>query len=260
MTDPLSIVVGVAGLLGVAAQTLRLAKIYVDEVRHSDEATTEFLKELNVLHFNLSRLDQFLNRQSDGARHFDNTSVLVSSTTICRNNLDILYEKLSSNRARRIERLKWPLSAKEHRERIQELRAFAQWIQLALAIDGWTLLSKTSSEILDILELQLSTFQLLQDINNRTCSVQKSVEEQSEILKHDRLSQERSEVLDWISKLNHEQKHHHVRLPRVEGSGEWLLEMEDFERWRDKSNTHSRVLWCHGIPGSGKSVLAYELH
>ena len=260
MTDPLSIVVGVAGLLGVAAQTLRLAKIYVDEVRHGDEAAAEFLKELNVLHFNLSRLDQFLNRESDGARHFDNTSVLVSSTNICRNNLDILYEKLSSNRARRIERLKWPLSAKEHRERIQELRAFAQWIQLALAIDGWTLLSKTSSEILDILKLQLSTFQLLQDINDRTCSVQKSVEEQSEILKHDRLSQERSEVLDWISKLNHEQKHHHVRLPRVEGSGEWLLEMEDFERWRDKSNMHSRVLWCHGIPGSGKSVLAYELH
>ncbi len=259
MTDPFSIIVGVAGLLGVAAQTLRLAKTYVDEVRYRDEAAAEFLKELNVLHFNLSRLDQFLSHESDGARHFDNTSVLVSSTTICRNNLDVLYEKLSSNRARRIERLKWPLSAKEHRETIQELRAFAQWIQLALAIDGWTLLSKTSSEILDILKLQLSTFQLLENINDRTHSVQKSVEEQSEILKHDRLSQERSEVLDWISKLNHEQKHHYVRLPRVEGTGEWLLEMEDFERWRDEPNLHSRVLWCHGIPGSGKSVLAYEL-
>ena len=128
MTDPFSIVVGVAGPLGVAAQTLRLAKIYVDEVRHKDEAAAEFLKELNVLHFNLSRLDRFLHRESAGARHFDNTSVLVSSTTICRHNLDILHEKLSSNRARRIERLRWPLSVKEHRETIQELRAFAQWI------------------------------------------------------------------------------------------------------------------------------------
>ena len=259
MTDPLSIIVGVAGLLGVAAQTLRLAKTYVDEVRHRDEAAAEFLKELNVLHFNLSRLDHFINRESGRARYFDNTSVLVSSTTICRNNLDILHDKLSSNRVRRIERLKWPLNAKEHRKTIQELRAFAQWIQLALAIDGWTLLSKTSSEILDILNLQLSTFQLLENTYDRTRSVQKSVEEQSEILKHDRLSQERGEVLDWISKLNYEQMHHQVRLPRVEGTGEWLLEMEEFERWRDKPNLHSRFLCCHGIPGSGKSVLAYEL-
>ena len=258
MTDPLSIIVGVAGLLGVASQTLRLAKTYVDEVRHRDEAAAEFLKELNVLHFNLSRLDYFINRESGRARHFDHTSVLVSSTTVCRNKLDILHQKLSGNRARRVERLKWPLSAKEHRETIQELRAFAQWIQLALAIDGWTLLSKTSTEILDILKLQLSTFQLLENINARTRSVQASVEEQSEIMKHDRLSQERSEVLDWISLLNHEQKHHHVRLPRVEGTGEWLLEMRDFERWRDKPDLHSRFLCCHGIPGSGKSVLAYE--
>ena len=259
MTDPFSIVVGIAGLLGVAAQTLRLARTYVDEVRHRDEAAAEFLKELNVLHFNLSRLDHFLNRESDGARHFDNTSVLVSSTTTCRTNLDILYEKLTSNRTRRVERLKWPLSAKEHRETIQELRAFAQWIQLALAIDGWTLLSKTSSEILEILKLQLSTFQLLENINDRTSSVQKSVEEQSEILKHEHLTQERCDVLDWLSKLNYEQMHHRVGLPRVEGTGEWLLEMEDFERWRDKPSPHSRFLCCHGIPGSGKSVLAYEL-
>lgn len=259
MTDPLSIIVGVAGLLGIAAQTLRLANIYVDEVRHKDEAAAEFLKELNVLHFNLSRLDQFLHCESAGARHFDNTSVLVSSKTNCRHNLDALHEKLSSNRARRLERLRWPLNAKEHRETIQELRAFAQWIQLALAIDGWTLLSKTSSEILDIAKLQLSTFQLLENINDRTCSVQKSVEEQSKILKHDRLSQERSEVLNWISMLNSEQKHHHLRLPRVEGTGEWLLRMEGFERWRNKLDSHNRILCCHGIPGSGKSVLAYEL-
>ena len=258
MTDPFSIIVGVAGLLGVTAQTLRLAKTYVDEVRHKDEAAAEFLRELNALHFNLSRLDQFLHRENAGARHFENTSVLVSSTTSCRHSLDHLHEKLSSNRARRLERLRWPLSAKEHRETVQELRAFAQWIQLALAIDGWTLLSKTSSEILDILKLQLSTFQLLENINDRTHSIQKSVEEQSEILKHDRLSQERSEVLDWISMLNSKQKHHHVRLPRVEGTGEWLLETEDFERWRDKPNSHNRNLCCYGIPGSGKSVLAYE--
>ena len=112
---------------------------------------------------------------------------------------------------------------------------------------------------MDILKLQLSTFQLLENISDRTYSVQKSVEEQSEILKHDRLTQERSEVLDWVSTLNSGQKHHHVRVPRVEGTGEWLLEMEGFEQWRDKPNSQRRILCCHGIPGSGKSVLAYEL-
>jgi NACHT domain len=39
----------------------------------------------------------------------------------------------------------------------------------------------------------------------------------------------------------------------LEGSGEWLLERNDFRQW--EFSTSSTVLWLHGILGSGKSKL-----
>lgn len=104
--DPFSITVGIVGLLSVAAQTLTIAKTYVDEVKHGKEAAAEFMKELGVLHFNLSRLDQFLKSEDEAARHFDDTSVLVSSIHACRNKLNLLYDKLDGGGRSRMSRLK----------------------------------------------------------------------------------------------------------------------------------------------------------
>ena len=256
--DPFSITVGIVSLLSVAAQTLTLAKNYVDEVKHGKEAAAEFMKELGVLHFNLSRLDQFLKSEDEAARHFDDTSVLVSSTHACRNKLKLLYDKLDGDGRSRMSRLKWPLSVKEHRETIGELRTFAQWIQFALAIDGCMLLSKTSTEVLEVLRKQLDTFQLLEKIDDRTYSMEQSIKEQAQSLNEDRMAAERNKVLDWVSTRNHEQKHHNVRMPRVDGTGEWLLHNIKYQHWRDEPKSSNNILCCNGIPGSGKSVLTYE--
>lgn len=85
---------------------------YIDEVKHGKEAAAEFMKELGVLHFNLSRLDQILKSEDEAARHFDDTSVLVSSTHACRNKLKLLYNKLDGDGRSRMSRLKWPLECK----------------------------------------------------------------------------------------------------------------------------------------------------
>jgi len=121
----------------------------------------ELLRELDVLHFNLSQLDKFL-RSNGAVRSFDSTSVLVTSTSACRTKLTVLYEKLNSAGSSLVSRMKWPLNSKDHRDTVQDLRAFAQWIQFALTIDGCALLSKTSAEVLDTLSHQLQTFQLIQ--------------------------------------------------------------------------------------------------
>ena len=36
-------------------------------------------------------------------------------------------------------------------------------------------------------------------------------------------------------------------------TGDWLLELNEFKEWRDRN---SGVLWLHGIPGAGKTVLS----
>ncbi|KAF8465389.1 hypothetical protein BDZ91DRAFT_783371 [Kalaharituber pfeilii] len=39
-----------------------------------------------------------------------------------------------------------------------------------------------------------------------------------------------------------------------QNTGRWLYEMEEYKEWIQ--SCHSSILWCHGIPGSGKSVLS----
>ncbi len=246
--DPFSLSVGVASLVGLTAHTVHVTTIYIREVRHGKEAASEMLRELNALHHDLARLDTFLKSQ-EALRPFDNTSVLVTSTSACREKLNILQKKLDGAGFTRLSRIRWPLNLKEHRETITELRALAQWIQFALTIDGCALLSKTSDEVLDTLKRQLETFQLVESIGDRTHSIERSLKEQAQAAKDQRVAEVREGVLNWVSSIDHEQKHHDMRVPRVDGTGECFLDLEEFQRWRDEPQLCNNVLWCQGIQG-----------
>lgn len=256
--DPISFVVSIASLVDLVARTSKITKTYIHEARHGKETAQEFLKELDVLHFNLSRLDKFLSSELETKRHFDNTSVLVSSTYACRNKLDALNDKLTMGyQARRfnINMFVWPLKVKEHRQVIGELRAFAQWIQFALSVDGFALLSKTSAEVLEILSNQLDSFQLLQKVDDRTLAIERSLNEQNQSLEISRANEERDRILTWISTLDYMQMHYDIRKPRANGTGKWFLRETSFRTWEDISQPGNSVLWCRGIQGSGKSIL-----
>ncbi|RQM05139.1 hypothetical protein DH86_00003148, partial [Scytalidium sp. 3C] len=95
---------------------------------------------------------------------------------------------------------------------------------------------------------------LLQNIEDNTLKLHGAIIAHGRLLQDDRNSRTRINILDWISKLDHNLKHNFVRLPRVEGSGGWLLERKEYVSWKD-GDAGSNILWCHGIQGSGKSVL-----
>jgi len=64
-------------------------------------------------------------------------------------------------------------------------------------------------------------------------------------------------VVDWLSKYanNYHMKHDEVVRRRVSGTGGWLLQSEAFSKFVRKSDG-GQLLWCHGIPGAGKTVLS----
>ncbi|THZ91884.1 hypothetical protein D6C82_09707, partial [Aureobasidium pullulans] len=64
----------------------------------------------------------------------------------------------------------------------------------------------------------------------------------------------REEFLRWLSPHNFEQKQNEIFKTKHQGTGDWLLQTEEFSYW-EKATT-SQLLWCHGKPGAGKSVLA----
>ncbi|KAJ7799349.1 ankyrin repeat-containing domain protein [Mycena olivaceomarginata] len=63
----------------------------------------------------------------------------------------------------------------------------------------------------------------------------------------------RRTIIEWLSPLNFFLRQQDISKTRQQGTGEWLLDDPKFKGW--KSNP-GQVLWCFGIPGAGKSVLA----
>jgi hypothetical protein len=254
--DPFSLTVGITGLIGLAATAIKFSTNYRSAVRNGKESIATLIRELEALQGNLKSLDAFLTSASAKDLLFQPTSVLRSCTKACESSLNALCKKLSHASDSKTKRLLWPLSESEHQKTMQELRNFAQWMHFALSIDGCVLLSRTSDDVLRALEEQLKNFEALQSLEYTTSQLNDAVKSQNQWLQDERDERRREKVLSWISKTDHEQKHNSIRQARVKSTGCWLLNRPEFLEWRDGSSV-SNVLWCHGIQGSGKSVLAY---
>ncbi|KAF5517510.1 Vegetative incompatibility protein HET-E-1 [Colletotrichum aenigma] len=86
-------------------------------------------------------------------------------------------------------------------------------------------------------------------------SLKTVVKSQVKVMEDSRREQKRREVLDWISDFDHERRHFEAKHSRVNDTGSWITENASFEKWRDDASSPN-VLWCHGLPGPGKTVLA----
>ncbi|KAF3312792.1 hypothetical protein TWF173_006825 [Orbilia oligospora] len=72
------------------------------------------------------------------------------------------------------------------------------------------------------------------------------------IVRHQR-SQEEVEILEWLTPIDYAPRHNDFIRRREPGTGQWLLESPEFQKWREHSG---QTLFCPGIPGAGKTILA----
>lgn len=49
---------------------------------------------------------------------------------------------------------------------------------------------------------------------------------------------------NWLSPLNFKLVQDEIFYDRQDGTGQWLLESEEFQGWRDG---RAETLWCHGL-------------
>jgi nucleoside-triphosphatase THEP1 len=71
------------------------------------------------------------------------------------------------------------------------------------------------------------------------------------------VNQKPDSLHNWISPIEYWKHHKFVFDDLHPGSGEWLLNKNEFESW--EPSTQTSVLWLHGIPGSGKSKLVSKV-
>ncbi|KAJ5159576.1 uncharacterized protein N7482_006580 [Penicillium canariense] len=66
-------------------------------------------------------------------------------------------------------------------------------------------------------------------------------------------------IFDWLSPINPAAKQADLRRGRQQGTGQWFLETQCFQQWIEQSQhtvKDQRTLFCPGIPGAGKTLLA----
>ena len=61
------------------------------------------------------------------------------------------------------------------------------------------------------------------------------------------------EVLNWLTPVNYAPQQRDYIGRRQAGSGQWLLDSKEFQIWL---KTDKQTLFCPGIPGAGKTILA----
>ena len=252
--DPISAAASVAGLLTLIVETIKTCNDYVRASKRSASSAAVLVAELEMLLSNLSHLQNFLKRDELQEKSFSQTSKIASRSHLTEERLRYLKKELQRATSSRFKQLTWPFTEKEHRESIQELRNLSQWIQFSLAIDSSALQAQTSDDVITVLTKQLDSIQQLNSIESAAETIKVSLEAQTDMLYQTQKDEKRKKILAWVSDHDQERKHNDVREPRVEGTGEWLLETDAFNNWYYSSKSPA-VLWCRGGQGSGKSVL-----
>jgi DNA replication protein DnaC len=64
----------------------------------------------------------------------------------------------------------------------------------------------------------------------------------------------KNKIIKWLAPVDPRTNQEAARKKHEEQTGRWFTEGEQFSKWLEQPNS---LLWLHGIPGSGKTILWY---
>lgn len=229
-----------AGIVSVMGLTMQITQVVVQfrlDWKNAPEDVKRFMRELQSLKTVLSETRvNFLDDPNFKAAFQGKPSILLSelgpkapqatatnlSIESCKAELEKVLDKLKKrDEGRRIgwERLKGPFLAKSTRDSMDNLRQCCRAFNDMFSIDAMT--------------LGLAAYMEIREARR----------EQKEW--HN--AGENRKILKWISTLSFEEKQTDILSKRHPGTGEWLLEQDEFQSWRNNVRDVPSVLWCPGI-------------
>ena len=84
-------------------------------------------------------------------------------------------------------------------------------------------------------------------------TVHSGVQDLKNAVKDIELGKKHDKIERWLSPPDPSMNYNKALQQRQEGSGLWFLQTDAFVSWKNRRNS---ILWLHGIPGCGKTILS----
>ena len=240
MAEAFGVGAGIVGVLGLTIQITQVVVQFGLDWKHAPSNVTDFMRELQSLKTVLSEMRTNLEDPLFKKAFQDRSSILQSelgpksppmdetklSIDFCRIELERLLDELrKKDKGHRLgwERLKGPFLAKSTRDSIDKLRHYGQLFNNMVSIDAMTLTVTTLREM-------------------------KEARREQQEWHSDKKTQA---ILTWLSSLSFEERQRDILSKSHPETGQWLLNHEVFQDWRNGVQGERSVLWC---PGIGKTL------
>lgn len=247
MADPLSIAAGIVGLLAFAGSTLTKGYSILSSLQGSKSDIQRLLSELSQLTGVLVAIEA---QEKEAKTKAVSPGLVVPGSMVISNAINSLVlecrqvlkrtasilDKLDKNR-KAVAAVKWLLMEPEVKKLVEEIARNRDMFILCLGVDQR---KKTD----DVLNMQAK-------ISAQLSSLKEEQEREQCAAREERALQKRQALFRWLVPTN-EDKHAKVSKPRVQGTGQWLIEHPCYFSWVRGMDP---ILWLRGIPGSGKTVL-----
>ncbi|KAI0405874.1 ankyrin repeat-containing domain protein [Xylaria palmicola] len=251
--DPLTISASIAGLVSLADIVFRTTTRYVKQVKESSREVQTLLSELkdfSVLLHSLSLVAYDLETSvSTQSTQSHDPNLKVKLIFNCQKILKRIQVSLESAErdfnsplgVRRIQaRLRWPFSASETKELVQNIQHHKLTINLAI-----------NADTLEKLKVCMSTQEKIgKQLDDIEATVREILDVETKVL----LDHTTQEVLDFFArKIDNRSVFDMQKSRRHPLTCVWFTESQVFKEWQ---STPGSQLWVTGIPGAGKSVIA----
>lgn len=266
MADPLSII----GAISSIVQLSQLVVGYIKAAKGAESDRQSLLAQVNAT----ATLCQTLMDSAEiDAKPWMKTLQSISEEDVgplisFRRTLEYLKTKLApANRQAKDpvqsfkSSLKWPFETNSLREVLADIEKQKSLLALALANDNLKLsaaILKTSQDAAQTLSAMRTTQRMEGDVSRGISQGVRAIQIHQEA--EDRESHEKDEfarkqyVISQLTNIDFEASHADISSRRVKNTGQWILKSLEYTEWRGKDS--STALWCPGLPGSGKTVLA----
>ena len=220
----LAIASGIAGLCSLVIESVKVTCAFGADIASAERTVLDYLSALRALEAVLVELNEVAQTpRLEGILSNRTQALSITAIQHCKQHVVELNQKLSRRLAedghiKLRSALSWPLKKKETMESVRLLHQYRDTFHAAL-----------SSEMMKI---SIATYD---DVH--------ATKEQVE----------REAVLKWLADDNNQDVVQSRSSIRHSGTCDWFMSLEAFKDW---SLGAKEILWCHGSPGSGKSVLA----